>query len=183
MGRYARALIVSKMAGNQSKPPLGQADEAADRSRPWSDPEFAAVITDRSLLRHTCYIELCPDHLRQRNCWNEGSLYYTETTFWLIAPALMRFADYNHYSFQSYGPDVFQAFTGAVRSLSENLACAERDMDLDPYWFSRDVNRAGDLFGEGFEPARTRLFRLTGATADTLENWIARSDTLHVLGL
>lgn len=150
----------------------------------WSDPQFALAITDRAALRHTCYVELCPDFLRKRPAWNDGGLFFTQETFaHLLAPALPDDAAFDIYSFHDYGPDIANHFTAKLRALASNLAAAGDSLALHGYWFCLRHFPADAMFAHDFSATRNRLLALTDTTACHLERWLQRGNRLHVLGL
>lgn len=181
---------VAPVRGSRAKPPIESSEQAkaTDRSeqtgwRSWSDPQFARAITDRSECQHTAYIELCPEKLLIKPSWNTGALYFTQTTFRLLSPALERFEPFDPYEFQSYGRASFEGFTEAVAALSKNLEAARDDAEVDTYWFAIRGFPADALFANDFAETRARLHQLTQVSAMTLEDWLTHSDKLQVLGL
>ncbi|MEO0421567.1 MAG: hypothetical protein AAF184_04485 [Pseudomonadota bacterium] len=180
------------MTGSSRKPPLGDAEGpgAYDRQdssplRAWADEQYAVAIEDPAALSHTGYIELVPDHLRDRTCWNGAALYYTPPTFDLLSPLLDALDSYTPYSFLHYGTAVFEAFTARLETLAQNLQDAADDTQVDNYWFSLSAANVDQAFEADFNGTRKRLLDLTQTSARRLRAWRANSpeDGLHVLGL
>lgn len=180
------------MTGSRSKRPIIEdidltslADRrAAIANSRWPDPQFARAITDMRECRGTNYIEVCPERLKVKACWNPAAIYLKPETFELLEPILQLFAKTDQWAFVAYDRQVMEAFGDRLAMLSDNLASAENANQVHPHWFSMPwLFPAEIVFEDDFEAARSRLLALTSTLSNALKAWLETSDTVHVLGL
>ena len=144
--------------------------------------EAIRIIRNKAELEGTAYIELLPGRYNKQ-CWNEGSLFFEEEVFGYMEPIISRHVpSYDHYAFTEISASKWAAIVRDFQSLESAL-----DQSRSVGELAEDVGflfvGAEARFAENFHGNKVALRHLLREVS----TWVSREASLHecvtVLGL
>jgi hypothetical protein len=125
-------------------------------------------------------MEVLPGPYRDQ-CWNEGSLFFTEEAFWYLEPIIARHAPaYDHYAFTQIARAAWLAIAADLEALQAALALPVATADL----LRQGVVPAGnDRRALNLAADRSALATLLAGFCPWIRARIAEQDTMTILGM
>ena len=89
------------------------------------------MITDKSELSGTCYIEVLSGKYANE-CWNSKSVYFEEEHFGFIEPTIVRHCpEHDHYAFTNISRSTWQYIVADLERLANSIGESTRLSDLE----------------------------------------------------
>lgn len=89
------------------------------------------MITDKSEISGTCYIEFLPGEY-QNKCWNPESVYFQEESFGFIEPIIVRHCpEYDHYAFTDISRAPWEFIISDLQRIANQINDATRLADIE----------------------------------------------------
>ena len=140
------------------------------------------MITDRTELSGTCYIEVLPGRYENR-CWNPQSVFFAEEHFCFIEPTIIRHcAEHDHYSFTDIDRSKWQHILADLEQFANEVDASSQLPDTNGVVKLGPETRKSSPFqseGEDVASLREMLLGFTRWVRQTLES----HDTIAVLGI
>jgi hypothetical protein len=139
-------------------------------------------IIDKSELEGTCYMEILPGEYHGQ-CWNEGSLYFTEEGFSYFEEIIKNIVpEYDHYEFIGILSGKWRAIANDFSKMEDLLSSAKSIDELKGklgYFF--EISQ--EDFNENFEKNRRDLVCTTHKFIVWIRAKLEEYDTISILGI
>ncbi len=147
-----------------------------------NDMEKIAIISDRSKLEGTCYIEIVPGKYQTKH-WQKNSLFINEEAFGFIEPIFERFINgYDHYSMNDASKTEWLKIINELEELNELLSSATEFEDLfGKVGFIFSGTR--DIFQRNFEENIKLLIQMNVELISWVKKVLNTHDHIAVLGI
>ena len=144
--------------------------------------EAIRAIKHKVELEGTAYIELLPGKYNKQ-CWNEGSLFFEEETFGYLEAIISRhIASYDHYAFTEISAAKWAVITRDFLALASSLEHGQSIDELkDEVGF---LFRGAEVrFSEAFQANKEALARLLREVSAWITSEATKHGCVTVLGL
>lgn len=140
---------------------------------------MAWMISDKSMLRGTLYIEILPGPY-SNTCWGPNSVFFSEEHFAFIEPIVIRnWPSHDHYSFSDIPADTWFRIQKELEAMSTIIERGDRLDGLADYIYPQRKKRTVE--------AETMLLTELHVSLNEFNEWLATTlteyDTIAVLGI
>lgn len=144
--------------------------------------EKIEIITDKSNLEGTCYIEVSLGKYQGKH-WEDTSLFFEEETFGFIEMIFERnVPGYDHFSMNDADSDSWYKVIAELKELERLLSAASEFDDLNcRVGFVFDGTR--DYFQNHFQLSKAQLQKMVSELAEWAEIQIVKHGHIAILGI